>query len=157
MIDPNLDHVGIVVRELEPAMAALSAQLGLEWMGVVEPTLAMHDAQRGTREVRLTIAVTKQYPRLELIQTIPDSPWALAPPEAHDLGSAETDRMVLHHLAYYAGNLAGDSSRLAGPCPIEISGVGADGETPKTFTYHLRDGLRFELLERRTAEARSAR
>ncbi|MEX5710314.1 VOC family protein [Parafrankia sp. FMc6] len=142
MIDPNLDHVGLVVPELEPAMAALSTQLGLEWMGIFEPTLVMRDDEHGTRDVQLRIAVTAQYPRLELIQTIPDSPWALV-----------ESGMLLHHLAYYTGDLAADSGRLAGPCPIEIHGVGADGKTPKRFTYHLHNGLRFELLDQRSGRA----
>ncbi|MDT3445796.1 MULTISPECIES: VOC family protein [unclassified Pseudofrankia] len=138
MINPNLDHVGIVVADLETAMEALSGNLGVEWMGVFDRTLAMHDAEHGTRDIQLKIAVTTQYPRLEVIQTIPDTPWALG-----------DDRMLLHHLAYYAGDLGEDSSRIAGPCPIEIAGVGDGGEIPRTFTYHVHAGLRFELLEPR--------
>lgn len=142
MIDPNLDHVGIVVPALEPAMEALSAHLGVEWMGTFERLLAVHDDQYGARDIEFNIGLTTQYPRLEVIQAIPDSPWALD----QDSG------MVLHHLGYNAADLAADSSRVAGPCPIEICGVGADGERPRTFTYHVHDGLRFELLEPRSPE-----
>ena len=62
MIDPNLDHVGIVVPELEPAMDALSTHLGIEWMGVFEPTLPMRDADRGTRDVSLRIGLGPAQP-----------------------------------------------------------------------------------------------
>jgi hypothetical protein len=136
MIDPHLDHVGIVVPKLEPALDALSANLGVEWMGVFDPVLSMHDDARGTRDVKHRIAVTTQYPRLEIIETIPDSPWAL-----HGNG------MLLHHLAYFVDDLAEDSDRVAEPCPIEIAGVGAEGAIPETFTYHVLNGLRFELLD----------
>ena len=56
MIDPHLDHVGIVVPELEPAMDALSTHLGVEWMDIVEPVLPMHDTEHGTRDIALRIA-----------------------------------------------------------------------------------------------------
>jgi hypothetical protein len=141
MIDPNLDHVGIVVSQLEPAMKALSDHLGVSWLGLFEPKVTMHDTGRGTHLVELRTAATNQYPRLELIEAIPASPWAL-----------DRDGMLLHHLAYCAGDLPEDSNRVAAPCPIEIAGVGPDGQIPRTFTYHLHHGLRFELLERRTAE-----
>jgi hypothetical protein len=141
MIDPNLDHVGIVVPDLELAMEALSAHLGVAWLGLFEPKVTMHDTVHGTHLVELRTASTTHYPRLEFIESIPDSPWAL-----------DRDGMILHHLAYYAGELPADSSRVAVPCPIEIAGIGPDGQIPRIFTYHVHNGLRFELLERRTAE-----
>ena len=141
MIDKMLDHVGIVVPSLEGAMEALTAHLGIEWMGVFEPTLPMRDADRGTRDVSLRIGLgPAQPPRLELIEAIAGSPWQL-----------DEDRMLLHHLAYYVDDLGADSAGVAGPCPIEIEGVGAAGDIPRTFTYHIHHGLRFELLERREA------
>jgi hypothetical protein len=140
MIDTNLDHVGIVVPRLEPALEALSSSLGVDWLPIFDDDLAMHEPGRGPRVVHLRIGCTVQYPRLEVIEALPDSPWALAGGEFH-----------LHHVAFYATDLAGDSRRVsAGPCPIEICGVGADGAMPKTFTYHVQNGLRFELLERRS-------
>jgi hypothetical protein len=144
MIDPNLDHVGIVVPQLEPAMETLSAHLGVTWLGMFEPIVTMHDSGRGTHLVELRTASTTQYPRLELIEAIPASPCVL-----------DREGMLLHHLAYHAGDLPADSD-LATPCPIEIAGVGPDGQIPRIFTYHLHNGLRFELLERRTAEVPGA-
>jgi len=139
MIDPNLDHVGIVVPRLESALEALSSSLGLDWLPLFEGTISMHEPDRGSRDFFLRIGNSVQYPRLEVIETISDSPWALG-----------TDAMILHHVAFYAGNLAADSTVVSGPCPIEICGVGDDHEVPKIFTYHLQGGLRFELLERRS-------
>jgi hypothetical protein len=139
MIDPNLDHVGIVVPRLEPALEALSLNLGVDWMPVVEPVLSMHQPDRGVQEFHLRIGCSVQYPRLEVIESVPDSPWAL-----------KDMKMLLHHIAFYAGDLAGDSNRVSGPCPIEICGVGPDAEIPTIFTYHVQDGFRFELLQRRS-------
>ena len=142
MIDLKLDHVGLVVPELEPALETLSSELGLEWMGIFEPVIPMHRPGRGTRDVHLRVSLSVQVPRLEVIQTLRDSPWALAGKDA-----------LLHHVAYYAGDLPGDSHRLAaGACPIEICGVHADGTMPTTFTYHhILGGFRFELLQDRTS------
>lgn len=140
MIDTNLDHVGIVVPQLEAALEALSSSLGVEWLPIFVGKLSMHESGRGPREVHLRIGCTVQYPRLEVIEAVAGSPWALAGTEFH-----------LHHIAFFATDLAGDSSRVAaGPCPIEICGVDAGGAMPKTFTYHVQNGLRFELLERRS-------
>ena len=136
MIDPHLDHVGIVVPELEPAMDALSTHLGVEWMDIVEPVLPMHDTEHGTHDIALRIANSTLSPRLELIEALPDSPWA-----------RDGEGMVLHHIAYFVGDLAEDSRSVAGPCPIEIAGVRTDGEIPGIFTYHIHNGLRFELLD----------
>jgi hypothetical protein len=144
MIDPNLDHVGIVVPQLEAAVEALSTYLGVEWMETVEPEFPMHDEAHGTRDIKLRIANSTLYPRLELIEALPDSPWAL------DEGAG----MLLHHLAFFAGDLAVDSHSVAGPCPIEIAGVASEGQIPTIFTYHVHNGLRFELLDPMLREGR---
>jgi hypothetical protein len=139
MINPNLDHIGLVALQVEPVMEQLSAHLGVDWRGVFERKIPVDDSARGKFIVDFKIAVTTQYPYLEVIQAVPHSPWAL-----------DEDRIVLHHLAYFAEDLAEDSSRIAEPCPIEIAGVGPDGKIPRTFTYQVLNGLRFEVLERRS-------
>ena len=142
MIDLKLDHVGLVVPKLEPALETLSSQLGLTFLEVFEPVISMHRPVCGTQDVHLRISLSVQVPRLEVIEMLPDSPWSLAGNEA-----------LLHHLAYYADDLTGDSRRLiAGACPIEICGVKPDGTIPTTFTYHhILDGFRIELLQNRTS------
>lgn len=139
MIDPNLDHVGIIVPDVDAAMETLTAQLGVEWVGVFEPLLAVHDDEHGRRDIKMKIAVTVQRPFLELIQAVPDTPWV-----------TENGGLFMHHLGYFVDDLAADSAAISGPCPLELSGVGQEGDMPRTFTYHVHQGLRFELLERRT-------
>ena len=63
----------------------------------------------------------------------PGTPWA-------------PDRVGLHHLAFFVDELAAESERLAGPCPIEICGRDTDGNVPTTFTYHTGGLFRVELL-----------
>jgi hypothetical protein len=138
VIDANLDHVGIVVPRLEAALETLSLSLGVGWLPIFEGTLAMHQPGRGPRDVHLRVGSSVQYPRLEVIEAVPGSP-------------LDGNEFRLHHIAFVAGNLASDSSRLvAGRCPIEICGIDVDGKMPKTFTYHVQNGLRFELLEQRS-------
>jgi Glyoxalase/Bleomycin resistance protein/Dioxygenase superfamily len=139
VIDPHLDHVGIVVPDLDVAMEALSTNLGVTWAGVYSPKVPVRTGRRGLHDIPHRIAVTQQRPFLELIQAVPDSPWDL-----------EGQSMVLHHIAYFVDDLGRDSAAIAGPCPIEIEGVGREGDVPRIFTYQVLDGLRFELLERRT-------
>jgi len=139
MIDTNLDHVGIVVPDLDAAMEALTNNLGISWRGVHTPTLHVRTGHRGVHEIHHRIAISDQRPYLELIQAVPDSPWALS-----------EDRMLLHHMAYFVDDLGLDSAAIAGPCPVEIEGVGEAGDIPRTFTYQDLDGLRVELLERRS-------
>jgi hypothetical protein len=136
-LDTTLDHVGIVVPALEPALEQLSSQLGLQFELVFDDELVIHQPGTGNRGVHLRIAYSVQRPHLEVIEAVPGTPWA-------------PERAGLHHLAYFADDLRAESRRLAGPCPIEICGVGADGATPTTFTYHTGGIFRVELLARRT-------
>src|SRR5258708_6034025 len=116
MIDTNLDHVGIVVPDLDAAMEALTKNLSISWRGVHTPTLRVRTGRRGVHEIHHRIAISDHRPFLELIQAVPDSPWALS-----------EDRMLLHHVAYFVDDIGLDSAAIAGPCPVEIEGVGEAG------------------------------
>jgi Glyoxalase/Bleomycin resistance protein/Dioxygenase superfamily len=133
MIRPELNHVGIVVPALEPALAELSTQLGFEFTVVFDDDLAVHEPSMGNGLVHLRIAYSAQRPALEIIEAVPDTPWS---PDQHGL----------HHLAYVVDDLDRDSQRLAGLCPIEVCGRGEDGALPTTFTYHTGGAFRVELL-----------
>jgi catechol 2,3-dioxygenase-like lactoylglutathione lyase family enzyme len=133
MIDPMLDHVGIVVPDLEAAMTDLSAQLRFDFAIVFDDDLDVREPGDADRVIHLRIAYSPQRPALELIEAVPGTPWA-------------PDRVGLHHLAYFVDDLPTESERLAGPCPIEICGRDADGNVPTTFTYHTGGLFRVELL-----------
>jgi catechol 2,3-dioxygenase-like lactoylglutathione lyase family enzyme len=132
VIDPTLDHVGIVVDDLEAAMADLTAQLRFDFAIVFDDDLEVHEPG-ADRAIHLRIAYSPQRPALELIEATPGTPWA-------------PDRVGLHHLAYFVDDLVIESERLAGPCPIEICGRDAAGIVPTTFTYHTGGLFRVELL-----------
>jgi len=125
--------VGIVVPDLEAAMADLATELGFEFAIVFDDDLEVREPPGVDRAIHLRIAYSPQRPALELIEAAPGTPWA-------------PDRVGLHHLAYFVDDLVADSDRLAGPCPIEICGRDAAGNVPTTFTYHTGGHFRVELL-----------
>ena len=146
MIDSKIDHVGVVVPRLEPALEQLSATFGLEWLpgGQGGAILLMHRPNRDSDEqIRIRAAQTVQYPRIEVVEAVPGTPWVLE----------GTGGFLLHHVAYWTSDLVNDSKQLSVTAPLQIYGVGRDGASPKTFTYQLLDnGLLFELLEEQWSE-----
>jgi hypothetical protein len=138
MIDPVLDHVGVVVPDLAVAMEMAQAQLGIATTIVFDDALPANKPGAGDRVVRLRIAYSEQRPAaLELIEAAPGSPWS-------------PDHAGLHHLAYRVDDLGTESARLAGLCPIEICGRD-DGRSPRMFTYRTGGLFRIELLAPRLA------
>jgi catechol 2,3-dioxygenase-like lactoylglutathione lyase family enzyme len=133
VIDSTLDHVGIVVPDLDAAMAELAAQLGIEFAIVFDDDLEVREPGDGDRSIHLRIAYSPERPALELIEAVVGTPWA-------------PDRVGLHHLAFFVDELVAESERLAGTCPIEICGRDAGGNVPTTFTYHTGGLFRVELL-----------
>jgi catechol 2,3-dioxygenase-like lactoylglutathione lyase family enzyme len=133
VIDPTLDHVGIVVPDLEAAMSDLAAQLGLEFVIVFDDDLPVREPDRIDRAIHLRIAYSPQRPALELIEAAPATPWS-------------PDHVGLHHLAFFVDDLPTEGERLGESCPIEICGRDAAGNVPTTFTYHTGGLFRVELL-----------
>ena len=79
-------HTGIVVPDLDAAMARLSALAGYQWITPLTYTLPFRTAN-GTRELTSTFVYSLQSPHVELIQQVPDSPWTAAPGNSvHHLG-----------------------------------------------------------------------
>ncbi len=143
-MDKDFCHVALIVPELEPALEELTKVMRCEWHPTYEGGLSLHQPGVGYRDVRMRIACSAQQPFLEVIQAVPDTPWALS-----ESGSN------LHHIAFYTDDLDAASQNItSGFCPIEICGVARDGRMPATFTYHSAGGLRIELVARNhTADA----
>ncbi len=89
----DLYHTGIVVSDLDAAMARLSALAGYRWITPMSYTLAFRTAT-GTHELTSTFVYSLQAPHVELIQEVPGSPWTAAPGNA------------IHHLGYFTDDLA---------------------------------------------------
>lgn len=129
-------HTGIVVPDLEAAMASLSALAGYRWINPLTYTLPFRTAD-GTRELTSTFVYSLQGPHVELIQQVPDSPWTAAPGNS------------VHHLGYFTDDL-GQSARL-----LEANGftfeATADTSPPglALFAYYIdAAGTRIEIVDR---------
>lgn len=71
-------HTGIIVPDLEVAMARLSALAGYRRITPVSYTLPFRTVS-GTREVTATFVYSLQVPHVELIQEVPGTAWVAAP------------------------------------------------------------------------------
>ena len=91
-------HTGIVVPDLDAAMARMSALAGYRWINPLTYTLPFRTAN-GTRELTSTFVYSVQSPHVELIREVPGSPWTAAPGNS------------VHHLGYFTDNLA-DSAKM---------------------------------------------
>lgn len=129
-------HTGIVVPDLDAAMARLSALAGYRWIDPLSYTLPFRTAT-GTRELTSRFVYSLQAPHLELIQEVPGSPWTAAPGNA------------IHHLGYFTDNLA-ETAR-----SLEDNGftfeATADVNPPDLalFAYYVDEfGTRIEIVDR---------
>lgn len=82
----QLFHIGVVAGDIDKAMAEMSRNLGLHWKGgkSVEMDLVIHGEERRL-EMRIAHSIEGP-PHIELIQAVPDTPWAApAAPGVHHL------------------------------------------------------------------------
>lgn len=129
-------HTGIIVPDLEAAVARLSAVAGYQWITPLTYTLPFRTAN-GTRELTSTFVYSIQSPHLELITEVPDSPWTAAPGNS------------VHHLGYFTDNLA-DTARM-----LEANGftfeatAGVSPPDLALFAYYIDAfGTRIEIVDR---------
>jgi hypothetical protein len=133
----HVDHVAFVVPELEPALAELSELFGLEWapMPVV---LHTHRPEVEAQDFSLRLAKSVHHPRIEIIEAVPDSPWAFKGTGA---------QWEFNHIAFDADDLRLDSERLSKPCPLVACGMDEDETIPSLFAFHDLHGVMFELRD----------
>ena len=115
-------HVGVVVADIEAAMAELGEAMGVEWSGPIERDV-------GEWVVRAAFARTPP-PYLELIEGQPGSVWDA------------TSGAGIHHLSYWSDDLDSASSSLeTAGMPLEFD-IGV-------ARYHRGEhsGTRVELLD----------
>ena len=136
-IEGELYHVGIVVPDVEAAMAHFTELLGVEWGPVVATeAFDVRDADGNDLTLPNKLCYSTSPPYLELVLEQPGTVWVC------------NEHSNLHHIGYWTDALPADSGRFTGTqCPLEI--CGRDGtQTPVQFAYH-RDPLtvRFELVD----------
>lgn len=141
--DMQLFHTGIIVDDLEQAMASWGVALGLHWAPPKSAATPMHcpDGVLG-REVRFSYSVEGPH-HIELLEQVDPSPYL-----------SLTGGRYIHHLGYYTRDLAGQSRRLEDlGFPCELSGVTAGGGVARA-TFHrnvLAPGMWIELVDESVA------
>ena len=130
----DLFHLGVVVEDLEPALAQLGALLGLGWTDVVQ-TDVRQQRPRGVDEFVMRVAYsTGAAPHLEVIEAIPGSLFAL--PDANRL----------HHFGLWVDDVAAESARLDALGVPRVAALLPDEGGPSPIVFHARpDGERLEL------------
>jgi hypothetical protein len=136
----DLYHTGIVVPDLDAAMARLSALAGYRWITPLSYTLPFRTAT-GTRELTSTIVYSVQSPHVELLQEVPGSPWTAAPGNS------------VHHLGYFTDNLAETGQMLErNGFTFEMTAVVAQPSSESDlalFAYYIDAfGTRIEIVDR---------
>jgi catechol 2,3-dioxygenase-like lactoylglutathione lyase family enzyme len=136
-ISGELYHVGIVVPDVESAMAHFTELLGVGW-GPVVATAAfeVRDGDGNDLTFPNKLCYSTVAPYIELVEELPGSVWVC------------NEHSNIHHVGFWTDALPADSNAIgASRCPLQI--CGRDGnEAPVSFAYH-RDplGVRFELVD----------
>ena len=92
-------HVGVVVDDLDAALAELTDLFGYRWCDIISvPTPVT--LPRGDETLEFTFAYSASVPRLEVIRAMPGTLWE----PAADSG--------IHHLGYWSDDVAADSAEL---------------------------------------------
>jgi hypothetical protein len=134
----EIHHIGLVVGDLEGAMAELSALTGCTWSprrtssrplrterGIVEPS------------INYTFTLDAGTPTLELVQAVPNTIW-------ESDGSHTT-----HHISIWVDDLAAASAALSTRgAPLVSTGHTASPEPSGNAYHRLRCGLLVELTPR---------
>jgi Glyoxalase/Bleomycin resistance protein/Dioxygenase superfamily len=129
-------HTGIVVPDLDAAMARLSALAGYRWITPLSYTLPFRTAA-GVRELTSTIVYSVQSPYIELVQEVPGTPWTAAPGNS------------IHHVGYFTDNLVETARALeSNGFTFEMTGE-IPGSEFGMFAYYIDNfGTRVEIIDR---------
>lgn len=132
---PDQFHTGIVVDDLDGALAALTSVFGYEWGDEIRADQPVQLAD-GTTTVEFRFRYSCDVPRLEVIEARPGTLWMPV------RGSG------IHHLGYWSDDVAADARALtAAGYEFEAAGDGPDGN--RMWSYHLPTaGPRIELVDR---------
>lgn len=132
----DLYHTGLVVPDLEAAMARLTALAGYQWISPMSYTLPFRTTA-GTRELTSTIVYSVQAPYLELLQEVPGTPWTAAPGNA------------VHHVGYFTDNLAQTARSLQDNGFVFEMTADVPGMELGMFAYYVDAvGTRIEIVDR---------
>lgn len=129
--------IGIVVDDLDEAVAGYAAGFDYEWRG--GSALAQPFPVRVGDEVRTMVhrqVMSSQKPRIHLIEATPGTAWTVAPG-------------MVHHLAYWVDDLQRAEQEVAALGYSIECGDGADDPAARMWGYYVAaDGSRLELMRR---------
>jgi catechol 2,3-dioxygenase-like lactoylglutathione lyase family enzyme len=132
----DLYHTGIVVPDLDAAIARFSTLGGYEWINPLSYTLPFRTATE-SRELTSTIVYSVQAPHIELVQEVPGTPWTAAPGNA------------VHHLGYFTDDLLGSARLLEDNGFIfEMTADMPESELALFAYYVDASGTRIEIVDR---------
>lgn len=132
----NLFHHGIVVDDLEAAIAVAAREFGLTFSAPWPTDQRIRTAQ-GEQTVPMNMSYScEEGVRVELIQAVPGTLWQVVEGPA-----------TIHHLGYWTDDLAADGDRLAAAgLELAFENVPDEGQDP-TFRYYRSDlGYYIELV-----------
>jgi Glyoxalase/Bleomycin resistance protein/Dioxygenase superfamily len=111
--------------------------IGYEWSVPLSGMMRVQLAD-GIKEFALTCHYSLNSPTVELVQAVPDTPWA-----ARDGGAP-------HHLGYFVDNFL-DSHNALIDLGYAVEAVALVDDKPGVFAYHLTpEGFRIEIVDRST-------
>ncbi len=136
-IQGQLYHVGIVVPDVEAAMAHFTDLLGITWGPVVVTEgFPVREGDGTERVVPNKLCYSTEPPYLELVQEVEGTVWEC------------NEHSNLHHIGVWTDALPADSATYTElRCPLQLCGRDDDGALVQ-FAYH-RDplGVRIELVD----------
>jgi hypothetical protein len=125
-------HVGLVVEDIDVAMATIGANLGIRWAPMQARGQAVRTGGGEARieEIRFTYSADGP-PHVELIEATPGSVWGA--PQPH----------VLHHIGAFSDDIATPPGE-----GLVLEFGGGHDEAPTGFAYYTApDGIRVELVD----------
>jgi hypothetical protein len=131
-------HIGIVVDDVETAMAELAGQLGTAWRPVQEAEVPMLDGEGLVATVPMCFTYSAGGPpAVELVRTVPGTVF-----------TAEAG--AVHHVGYWVDDLPAASAALsAGGWPLVATMAGGPDGGPSRFALHATGvGPLVELVDR---------
>jgi hypothetical protein len=141
---PAMDHVGLVVDDLEKSMSIMSGLGGFHWADPM--TIGGEMTFKGRLlpwQVRVTYSIEGPV-HFELIQQIDSTGYETL-----------TDGRLAHHVGFTTASLRADSSRLSELGLAAECGPLGEDSLPVAFVYHL-SVARGVLLELMSTEVRAA-
>jgi lactoylglutathione lyase len=130
----DLFHTGIVVDDVESTLRWFTDTAGYQWCRELAGEHVVQTS-RGRQIVPLRVVYSMNEPRLEIVQTVPDTLWVPA-----DAG--------VHHIGYWVDDVGEGVARLvANGMHVEVTAL-SPGGAPLWAYCQGSSGLRIELVSR---------